>query len=396
MTCSVGSDEAQQGYFSLGYTATFETIGTDVTITFELLDEDRIGVGAYLWLQEPFTETPMENVSGLIFSKTIAEQTLDSSITYACKFEFQGGLSVTRYFSYVVGENCVNDTEAPTNFTASIGAVTAFSVEILLNGMDDSETVIYQVNYGEDSSAASGSSNVQKSLTISGLTAETPYTFNVQARDFLGNTAANNPIVLNATTAADTNTQCIGSSPGAQQGAFSIGYTYDFQTSGTDVTFTFELLDKDKDGVLAFLWEKTPFTETQLDHVSGLKFSKTLSGFTYGETINIACKFAFAGGQAVTKYFAYDVGNNCWPLSTAAYAFIESIKIYPNPVTNILHLQSPVEALSKVEIFSLDGRKIREYHTDLNTLNLEELYNGMYLILLHTEKGSTAQRLIKE
>ena len=107
LQCSGTDIQASEGAaFSLGYKYTFETIGTDVKINFELLDTDRVGVVAYLWRQTPFTETQMTNVSGNIFTKTITGQTIGSTINYACKFAFAGGLSVTKYISYVVGSSC--------------------------------------------------------------------------------------------------------------------------------------------------------------------------------------------------------------------------------------------------------------------------------------------------
>ena len=48
----------------------------------------------------------MANVSGTIFTKTITGQTIGSTINYAVKFAYAGGLSVTKYFSYVVGNSC--------------------------------------------------------------------------------------------------------------------------------------------------------------------------------------------------------------------------------------------------------------------------------------------------
>ncbi|MFN0049528.1 MAG: T9SS type A sorting domain-containing protein, partial [Cytophagales bacterium] len=92
--------------FSIGYKYSFETLGTDVKINFELLDTDKVGVVAYLWKQSPFSETQMSNVSGNIFTKTITGQTNGTTINYACKFAFAGGLSVTKYISYVVGSSC--------------------------------------------------------------------------------------------------------------------------------------------------------------------------------------------------------------------------------------------------------------------------------------------------
>ena len=107
LLCTGTDTQASEGAaFSLGYKHTFETIGTDVKINFELLDTDKAGVIAYLWKQTPFAETQMTPVSGNIFTKTITGQTIGSTINYACKFAFAGGLSVTKYISYVVGSSC--------------------------------------------------------------------------------------------------------------------------------------------------------------------------------------------------------------------------------------------------------------------------------------------------
>jgi len=48
----------------------------------------------------------MTNVSGNIFTHTITGQTIGSTINYGVKFAYSGGLSVTNYYSYVVGSNC--------------------------------------------------------------------------------------------------------------------------------------------------------------------------------------------------------------------------------------------------------------------------------------------------
>jgi len=65
-----------------------------------------VGVVAFLRKNSPLTETQMTNVSGNIFTTTITNQTLGSTINYACKFAYSGGLSVTKYISYVVGTSC--------------------------------------------------------------------------------------------------------------------------------------------------------------------------------------------------------------------------------------------------------------------------------------------------
>jgi len=105
MSCTTTSTLASQGSFSVGYKATFETVGSNVNISFELLD-DKAGVIAYLFKETPFSESAMTNVSGKIFTSTISGQTAGSTISYACKFAYAGGMSVTKYITYVVGTNC--------------------------------------------------------------------------------------------------------------------------------------------------------------------------------------------------------------------------------------------------------------------------------------------------
>ena len=104
--CSGFSSAAQVNSFTTGYNYEFETIGNSVKITFELLDTDKTAVFGYLWRQNPFSETTMTPVTDKKFTSTITNQTIGSTINYAVKFAYAGGLSVTQYFSYVVGNNC--------------------------------------------------------------------------------------------------------------------------------------------------------------------------------------------------------------------------------------------------------------------------------------------------
>ncbi|MEL1242867.1 T9SS type A sorting domain-containing protein [Flavobacterium sp. DGU11] len=314
--CSGTSSEASQGAFSTGYSYQFQTVGNSVNITFTLLDTDKVGVVAYLWQQTPFTEVQMPNVSGLTFATTITGQTPGATIHYGVKFAYAGGLSVTKYVEYVVGQNCGGggpaDTVAPTGFTAAVGTTTSSSVQLLLNGSDDSGSVIYNVAYGSSTATTTGVSGTQQAFVINNLTADTDYTFSITATDAAGNPAANNPIVLQASTLeAVANTACAGTSNAAAEGAFSTGYSYSFQTTGTSVTATFTLLDTDKVGVVAYLWQQTPFVEMQMTQSAGLTFTKTVTDLTPGTVVSYGVKFAYAGGLSRTVFYSYTVGDNC-------------------------------------------------------------------------------------
>jgi hypothetical protein len=397
MVCIETSKDAQQGAFSIGYKSTFETVGSNVYVTFELLDTDKAGVIAYLWKQTPFGETAMTQVSGNIFTATLTGQTMGATISYACKFAYAGGLSVTKYISYVVGNNCggTNDVQGPTSFTASIGAVTSSSVELLLNAIDNSGTVVYNVAYGAKTSSTTSASGVQKSFLITALTPNTNYSFSISASDLAGNVAVNNPIVLNATTSANTNTECAGTASEALpgQGTFSVGYKYAFQTIGTDVKITFELLD-DKTGVIAYLWKQTPFGETPMTNVSGKIFTKTITGQTPGSTISYAVKFAFAGGLAVTKYYTYTVGNTC-SLSVETSSELKQF-FYPNPVKNVFYLQL-LDENNRIILSDVLGRKIlEEVVKSSHTLDMSAYKTGVYLLNVENSYGIQNVKIIKE
>ena len=133
------------------------------------------------------------------------------------------------------------------------------------------------------------------------------YQITAKATDDVGGTSTSQAVAISVNEVVS----CVITDNQAAEGSFSVGYEMTFETVGNNVTFTIELLDTDKTGVVAYLWRRVPyFQETQMDHVSGTTFTKTISGFSTGESITYAVKFAYAGGLSVTNEY-YTVGNNC-------------------------------------------------------------------------------------
>ncbi len=291
-----------------------------------------------------------------------------------------------------VYQNITPDTQAPTNFTASVGAITGSSVELLLNATDDSGNISYIVDYGSGTSSTFNPSGTQKSFIINNLNPNTNYTFNVSAKDATGNVAGNNPIVLTAKTT--TILQCTGTETLATQGSFSLGYKYTFETLGTDVKINFELLDTDKVGVVAYLWKQSPFSESQMSNVSGNIFTKTITGQTIGSTINYACKFAFAGGLSVTKYISYVVGSSC---SLGVETVSESKQFcYPNPVDDIIQLQL-LDNQNKITLTDVLGRKLIErVVSSSHKMDMSAFKSGIYFLKINNSVGTETMKIIKK
>lgn len=284
-----------------------------------------------------------------------------------------------------VYQNVQVDTQIPINFTATVGNVTSSSVQLLLNATDNSGNIVYNVTYGSTTVTSAGTSGVQKSLVISGLNSNTNYTFSVAASDISGNNATNNSIVLNATTTGVIG--CNGTDTVASQGSFTTGYNYAFETIGTDVKITFELLDTDKVGVVAYLWKQSPFAETPMSNVSGNIFTHTITGQTIGATINYAVKFAYANGMSVTRYISYVVGSNCTMSQNDFMGFSDFY--LTNPAHNYISIQS-TSNIDKVEMYSLIGAKVISQTNNTNEIEVSNLSKGVYLMVVYSgnKKGS--------
>jgi beta-glucanase (GH16 family) len=286
-----------------------------------------------------------------------------------------------------VYQNTSIDTLPPTNFTASVGSVTSSSVELLLNANDDSGAIAYSISYDSQTVSTSGTSGTQKSVVISGLSPDTSYSFTITASDLSSNIALNSPLNLNATTTSVI--ACGGTSNLAQQGTFSTGYNYTFETIGNDVKITFELLDTGRVGLVAYLWKQSPFAETPMTNVSGTVFTKTISGQMIGSTISYAVKFAYAGGLSVTNYFQYLIGNNC---SLGLENVINDNDFsFTNPAHDYIDINSAFQ-VDKVVIYDLLGKVIFNTTIDTKRINISNVSKGIYLMAVF----SGTQKIIKK
>jgi hypothetical protein len=259
----------------------------------------------------------------------------------------------------------------------------------LANALDNSGTVVYNVDNGAQNVQVSELSGTQKSIVISNLSPNTSYTFSITASDFAGNMAANNPIVLNATTSEVTG--CFGTSTMAQQGSFSTGYSYNFETLGNDVKITFTLLDTDRVGVVAYLWRQTPFAEFPMTALDNNTFTYTITGQTMGANINYAAKFAFAGGLSVTDYISYEVGSNC--LVGLGNITIDPDFYFQNPSQGILEIRSQ-NSIDKVEIYDANGRLMLETRQANRPISIQHLPKGVYFIRVYYGDRTQTQKMV--
>lgn len=452
MICAQTSTQAQNGSFAQGYIATFETVGSNVTITFQLLDAKE-GVVAYLWKATPFSETQMTQVGDKTFSATVGGLAAGETIRYACKFAFAGGMAVTKYFDYEVGTSCgsnVNDTQAPTNFTVTKGAVGPSSVELLLNATDNSGFVTYTISYGSTILTTTGTSGVEKSYMVTGLTQETAYTFSIEAKDASGNQAANNPIQVSATTTKGSvfapaptpsllaeNVISVFSDPYTNVASrFDMWYATNMSetTVGADkiklvnstaanaafgtpdispvvnlVATNMEKLHVDiyptvattmSLGVVTATGEcKLPLTLipnqwNSIDlNLNDLKANNPASDLARVRQIG----FWLVNGTFYMDNLLFYKGNYQALTSAREVDFKSTVSIYPNPVQNTLFVKLTDNSNSRLSVFDATGKKIFEQEINGDfAYDMSALHNGIYYVRVANANNTYSTKIIKK
>lgn len=94
----------------------------------------------------------------------------------------------------------IGDTIPPTAFTVKVGTLQSNSIELLLNATDNTDKIIYGITCNDLNFTVNGKSGEDASYILGLLNASTAYTFTVTCEDLTGNSAANSPLVIIATT----------------------------------------------------------------------------------------------------------------------------------------------------------------------------------------------------
>lgn len=67
------------------------------------------------------------------------------------------------------------------------------------------------------------------------------------------------------------------------------------------------------------------------------------------------------------------------------------VKLYPNPTTGIVNIEA--EGIKDIEVMDIAGRTVLT--TDKSTFDMSTLANGVYMVRINTESGSTTQKVVK-
>ena len=72
----------------------------------------------------------------------------------------------------------------------------------------------------------------------------------------------------------------------------------------------------------------------------------------------------------------------------------QGLSLYPNPVTNVLTIDSEIP-LTKVEVYSILGKKVKVISSDFKSIPTDDISNGVYIVRMFSDNGLATKKLIK-
>ena len=81
--------------------------------------------------------------------------------------------------------------------------------------------------------------------------------------------------------------------------------------------------------------------------------------------------------------------------TTENIASTESIELYPNPTTGILNIRGLNTESSRIKILDSIGKIVDQPKSENHQIDLSNLANGLYFIVIETDKLQISKRIIK-
>ena len=112
--------------------------------------------------------------------------------------------------------------------------------------------------------------------------------------------------------------------------------------------------------------------------------------YSYNNTL-INCAYYYIDDVCVSSEpgICYIIGS--------AEGYNSSIKIYPNPASKYVQIESQKLIVESYEVFNIYGKKLKQYeiYNSKFIIQIEDLPNGIYLLKLTTAKESYIKKIIK-
>jgi hypothetical protein len=96
------------------------------------------------------------------------------------------------------------------------------------------------------------------------------------------------------------------------------------------------------------------------------------------------------GTWSIQVVRSFSVGT----VSTEEEELMKSTKVYPNPVTDLLNIESEVYRIMQVRLFDAKGKAVDALQLVNDRLDLSDVASGIYLLKIETEGGSLSKKIV--
>ena len=143
-----------------------------------------------------------------------------------------------------------------------------------------------------------------------------------------------------------------------------------------------------------------------IDPGVGLATSIMVSGDVLDENLSLSTSVSLANGTHYL-YIRTQNADGIWSLyerqeftSDGALGVddeaLDAISVFPNPTTDFIKINLPVDnRIEKAILYDMTGKEVRSLKKPFDTIGIENLQSGVYLLIIETEKGSVSKKIIK-
>ena len=147
----------------------------------------------------------------------------------------------------------------------------------------------------------------------------------------------------------------------------------------------------------------------KIDAIGNLQWQKSLGGSS--SDVAYAILNTSDSGYILAGYSSSNDGNvtgnhggvDCWVVKLAPEVLVTSafekqgIVIYPNPVCDVLQIQTPNNTIiSKAKIIDITGKVVFEQNQNSNTINIENLAQGVYILEAYSSVAKYTSKFVKQ
>ena len=307
------------------------------------------------------------------------------------------GLSADTEYEFRMRASCTtgNSPLGSINFTTTDGGTPTCDVPSGLASSSVGETTAtiswgavsiantYDVRYRETGAASWIDLSVSgTSTSLSGLTADTDYEYQVQSNctgEVSGYSASSN---FTTTDGGGGGTSC----DIAPQNLSA-------STTATTATISWSAVD----GANSYTYKNRRTTGGGATNGTVTSNSVTLTGLIANATYTFNLRTSCDSGNSPAGSFTYTTGASRANAS-ASRGGVSDIKFYPNPAENVLKVDLPfAEGSGNVKIFDMKGVMLKNAVLNVNTneIDLSGMERGVYLINITTENTSLTKRFVK-